>query len=77
MYDKLSCRCKTNDEEKTKVIKDAERKTDAEAKIGDLKMTVEQLSKETQLQLKHAVEDHMVENKGFQATLADQRAAGR
>merc|ERR1719238_585572 len=59
-------------------------KSDLEAKIEDLKMTIEQLTKEIaalkaaiaemQVQLKRAGEDREKENKDFQLTIADQRA---
>merc|ERR1719333_966797 len=59
-------------------------KTDLEALIDDLKMTIAKLTKEiaaleadiaeTQMQLKRAGEDREAENKEFQQTVADQRA---
>merc|ERR1719324_707642 len=59
-------------------------KTDLEALIDDLKMTIAKLTKEiagleaeiaeTQMQLKRAGEDRESENKEFQQTVADQRA---
>merc|ERR1719456_600626 len=59
-------------------------KTDLEALIDDLKMTIAKLTKEiaaleaeiaeTQMQLKRAGEDRDAENKEFQQTVADQRA---
>merc|ERR1712224_862558 len=58
-------------------------KTDLEALIDDLKMTIAKLTEiaaleadiaETQMQLKRAGEDREAENKEFQQTVADQRA---
>merc|ERR1719161_409018 len=59
-------------------------KTDIESHIEDLTMTIDTISKELetlnaeiaelQVQLKRAGEDREIENKDFQATVADQRA---
>merc|ERR1712037_216731 len=62
-------------------------KSDLIAKIEDLEMTIDALTKaidklkaeiaEMQVQMKRAVEDREKENKEFQSTVADQRATQR
>jgi len=77
------CVSEFNENQLTTEKKERE-KTDVEAKIEDLKMTIKAIGEEIEtlkaeiaemrLQLKRAGEDREVENKEFQMTVADQRA---
>jgi len=77
------CTAELAENEKTTMIATDE-KSDLEAKIEDLKATIDTLTKdlqakeaeiaEMQVQIKRASEDREMENKEFQQTVADQRA---
>merc|ERR1719424_2093608 len=77
------CTAEFAENEKTTMIATDE-KSDLEAKIEDLKATIDTLTKdldakaaeisEMQVQVKRASEDREMENKEFQQTVADQRA---
>jgi len=77
------CTAELAENEKTTMIATDE-KSDLEAKIEDLKATIDTLKKdletkegeisEMQVQVKRASEDREMENKEFQQTVADQRA---
>jgi len=77
------CTAELAENEKTTMIATDE-KSDLEAKIEDLKATIDTLTKdleakaaeiaEMQVQVKRASEDREMENKEFQQTVADQRA---
>jgi hypothetical protein len=77
------CTAELAENEKTTMIATDE-KSDLEAKIEDLKATIDTLKKdleakeaeisEMQVQIKRASEDREMENKEFQQTVADQRA---
>merc|ERR1719231_801684 len=83
---KLKDWCRESFNENLRNTENKEReKKDLEEKIDDLTMTIDELTKaletlkaeiaEMRIQLKRAGEDREIENKEFQETVADQRAA--